>query len=325
VNNVIINMQWRVLCLLALVAVAHGARLPDDDIGSEDVRSLPVVLWHGMGDSCCSLGSIGSVKKLIEDNLGVFVHSIATGTTEYSDIWSSFFGNLNDQVATVCTQLKGLKELKKGFNAVGFSQGGQFLRAVVERCGHELPPIHTLITLGAQHQGVMNAPGCRSDTAGAAGKACSMMHLLLGHGAYAPWVRTNIIQAQYFKDPNDLELYLTSNIFLPDVNNEHVDKNEQYAENLASLERLVLFRFENDTTVVPRDSAWFSFYNGTDLLALRDQPIYTDDWIGLKQIDEKGGLILDSAPGEHMQFNLKWFMENVVEKYLAGASPSSAQ
>ena len=32
------------------------------------------------------------------------------------------------QVATVCTQLKGLKELKKGFNAVGFSQGGQFLR-----------------------------------------------------------------------------------------------------------------------------------------------------------------------------------------------------
>jgi hypothetical protein len=25
-------------------------------------------------------------------------------------------------------QLKGIKELKKGFNAVGFSQGGQFLR-----------------------------------------------------------------------------------------------------------------------------------------------------------------------------------------------------
>ena len=50
------------------------------------------------------------------------------------------------------------------------------------------------------------------------------------------------------QDPNDLELYLTSNIFLPDVNNEHVDKKEQYAENLASLQRLVLFRFENDTT-----------------------------------------------------------------------------
>jgi hypothetical protein len=29
-----------------------------------------VVLWHGMGDSCCSLGSMGSIKKLIEDKLG---------------------------------------------------------------------------------------------------------------------------------------------------------------------------------------------------------------------------------------------------------------
>jgi hypothetical protein len=40
---------------------------------------------------------------------------------------------------------------------------------------------------------------CSTDVGGAAGKACSMMTLLLGHGAYAPWVRTNIIQAQYFK------------------------------------------------------------------------------------------------------------------------------
>jgi hypothetical protein len=32
--------------------------------------ALPVVLWHGMGDSCCSLGSMGSIKKLIEDKLG---------------------------------------------------------------------------------------------------------------------------------------------------------------------------------------------------------------------------------------------------------------
>jgi len=272
-----------------------------------------------MGDSCCSLGSIGSVKKLIEDNLGVFVHSISTGSTEYYDIWSSFFGNVNDQVAEVCAELKELKELKHGFNAVGFSQGGQFLRAVVERCGHELPPIHTLITLGAQHQGVMNAPGCKTDLAGAAGKACSVMQVMLGRGAYAPWVRTNVVQAQYFKDPEDLELYLTNNIFLPDINNEHADKNQQYADNLAALEKLVLFRFENDTTVVPRDSAWFSFYNGTDLLDLKDQPIYTEDWIGLKQLDKEGKLVFESAPGEHMQISLKWFTSHVMDKYLAAA------
>lgn len=49
-----------------------------------------------------------------------------------------------------------------GYNAVGFSQGGQFLRALVERCQHKAgPKAATLVTLGAQHMGVQNAPGCR--------------------------------------------------------------------------------------------------------------------------------------------------------------------
>jgi hypothetical protein len=39
-------------------------------------------------------------------------------------------------------------------------QGGQFMRAVVQRCQHMGPRMHTLVTLGAQHQGVMAAPGC---------------------------------------------------------------------------------------------------------------------------------------------------------------------
>jgi hypothetical protein len=34
---------------------------------------------------------------------------------------------------------------------------------------------------------------------GAEGKACGVMQVLLARGAYAPWVRSNVIQAQYFK------------------------------------------------------------------------------------------------------------------------------
>lgn len=46
--------------------------------------------------------------------------------------------------------------------------------------------------------------------------------------------------------------YLTGNIFLPDINNEREVKNATYADNLASLQRLVLYRFEKEYTVVPR-------------------------------------------------------------------------
>lgn len=76
------------------------------------------------------------------------------------------------------------------------------------------------------------------------------------------------------QDPYHIPSYLRHSPFLPDINNERPAKNATYRENLAGLEQLVLFRFADDVTVVPRDSAWFSFFDGQKLVALRDQPIY---------------------------------------------------
>jgi palmitoyl-protein thioesterase len=50
------------------------------------------------------------------------------------------------------------------------------------------------------------------------------------------------------QDPYNLDAYLANNIFLPDINNERLNKNQLYADNMASLERLVLVMFEEDTT-----------------------------------------------------------------------------
>ena len=38
------------------------------------------------------------------------------------------------QVREVCEMIAADPELANGYNAVGFSQGGQFLRAVAQRC-----------------------------------------------------------------------------------------------------------------------------------------------------------------------------------------------
>ncbi len=74
---------------------------------------------------------------------------------------------------------------------------------------------------------------------------------------YVPIIANNIVQAQYYKNPYELEQYLTHNPFLPDINNEHDTKQQHYATNLASLQRLVLFQFEQDIVVVPKESSWF--------------------------------------------------------------------
>lgn len=205
---------------------------------------------------------MGAVKAAIEAALpGVFVHSIALGSSETTDVLAGYFGNLNaqarrvqgvagfeagasaqrscslpaclllacftggtpaaphrpvcaspSQVAAVCDELLSMDQLQQGYVAVGFSQvrrdkgerrmrdmrrcvvllcapcslssvlrcdckadgrhpnrpchlpcalqGGQFMRAVVQRCQHLGPRAHTLVTMGAQHQGVMSVPGC---------------------------------------------------------------------------------------------------------------------------------------------------------------------
>ena len=74
------------------------------------------------------------------------------------------------------------------------------MRAVAERCQHTGPKMHTLITMGAQHQGVMNVPECWNPSFNMTPSlVCNAMQRLLGFGAYLPFIRDHLVQAQYFK------------------------------------------------------------------------------------------------------------------------------
>ena len=42
------------------------------------------------------------------------------------DELNGFFMNVNDQITMVCDKLKKDTKLQAGYNAIGFSQGGQF-------------------------------------------------------------------------------------------------------------------------------------------------------------------------------------------------------
>ena len=305
---------------------------------------------------------MGRLQRFIESQIpGVHVHSVMVGESPAADTMHGFLGNVNDQVEEACAALAADTKLAGGFNAVGFSQGGQFLRAVVQRCGGgggggggggvgggvggevggrgdgrggarsagsaslAAPSgglkVKRLITMGGQHQGVASIPGC--DTfSGTAGSSlfCKAAEAAVTTAVYSRYTRSSVVQAQYFKDPARISQYLEYNPFLPDVNNEKEVKNEAYKTNLAALEELVLIRFTNDTVVVPRDSAWFSTYApgaGTGrVVPLREQQMYTEDWLGLRALDDKGALTMSDCPGNHMQFSDEWFKENVIDKYL---------
>ncbi|TPX38257.1 palmitoyl[protein] hydrolase [Synchytrium microbalum] len=270
----------------------------------------PVVLYHGLGDTSESKG-MTQLKETLETELpGVYVKSIRIGNTESEDRDYTFIDNVNRQIDEVCEALADDDKLFDGFNAIGFSQGGLFLRGYIERCND--PPVHNLITFGTPHSGIAEIPNCPSDKTDI---TCQVARGLIGRGAYLSFVQERVVQAQYYKNPKELEFYLKASIFLADINNERDVKEPSYAVNMESLNKLVMVQFLNDTTVVPKETAWFGFYlDGEEGITagLRDLPIYKEDWIGLKKLDKAKKLEFLDTEGGHMQFTIEFFIEKIV-------------
>ncbi|ORY59910.1 Alpha/Beta hydrolase protein [Leucosporidium creatinivorum] len=257
---------------------------------------VPVVIWHGLGDRFDAPGLL-SLKADIESRKeleGIFVHIVQIGEDGAGDQRATFFGQANEQVSTVCQQLLDLPEITSPklnpsgeFDAIGFSQGGQLLRAVVEKCGgggKRGLSVRNLITVGSQHMGISALPPCPAGSSPFS--ACRLMHLsLVREGLYSSFAQHNILPAQYFRDEARIDDYLRVNQFLKDINNEREGdeqaggppeegtetralmgededepepRNQTYKDNFSSLQNLVLLRFSLDTTVVPPHSSHFT-------------------------------------------------------------------
>ena len=281
------------------------------------------MVWHGLGDSASSEGML-ELQAMFKEEFSIFVHSVYIDEDADLDRRAGFYGSSNDQIELAAAQIKAIPELKHGFDAIGLSQGGQFLRAYVER--HNNPPVNNLITFGSQHMGISDIAECKRYDF-----VCQLARRAAKAAVYGDWAQENIIQAQYYRDPYDYGTYLMKNRFLASINNEVPDqRNETYANNLASLSNLVLVLFTEDKTVVPKESAWFgsepipapgysaqsmfTAWTGNDKIPMRKQPLYVEDWIGLRKLDEKGGVSLKVCKGQHMEMNACW--REIVAPYI---------
>lgn len=199
-----------------------------------------------------------------------------------------------------------------GFDAIGFSQGSQFFRALVQQCPEA--KVRNLISLGGQHQGIYGLPNCPSLSI----KSCEYLRELLNTVAYDGWVQRFLVQATYWHDPMDEDLYRSKSSFLSDINNEQTI-NQDYILRLQNLNKFVLVKFDNDSIVVPRESEWFGYYkpgSDEDIQTLEESEIFIKDKLGLKQMKEKGKLDFLVVEGNHLQFTTKWFIENIIDRYL---------
>lgn len=311
--------------LLALVALCVPAAAfphlssfqePEDEWNKEQTPlplppPRPLVIWHGLGDQYMSSGMVEFVELIKDMHPGIFVYSVRISDEPSSDQRAGWFGNVNEQLEQVATEISELPELSKGFDAIGFSQAGQFLRAYAQRYNNAGPPIKNLMTFGSQHMGISDLPGCKpTDFMCRAAKAATR------NGVYTAWAQRNLVQAQYYRDPANYATYLNHSLFLADINNEvdvesRRERNTTYAKNLGTLENFVMVLFNEDKTVIPKESSWFGSYSipteeddgPPAIVHMKQQPLYKEDWIGLRKLDEEDKVFLIVCQGQHMQIS----------------------
>ena len=125
--------------------------------------------------------------------------------------------------------------------------------------------------------------------------------------------------------------YFETNVFLTSINNEiAVIRNNTYSENFKSLNKLVLVIFSADETVVPKESSWFGSYAPPKesswslfpgrilektIIPMRLQPLYREDRIGLRALDKRGDVVLETCEGVHMEL-VRECWDPIIKKYV---------
>ncbi|KAK6910380.1 hypothetical protein I203_104412 [Kwoniella mangroviensis CBS 8507] len=300
-----------ILSIISGVTSAPASAVTDSDqlvLGTKQPR--PLVIWHGLGDTALSSGISSFIEDIESIHPGIFVHSvqIPQGGSLDDERRAGFWGNAEEQGWAGCEQIASIPELKGGFDAMGFSQGGLFMRFYAQYCND--PPVRNLITFGTPHFGISALIPCPTPPT----LSCLLAARAARAGIYTPYAQSHIVQAAYFRDTERLDEFWDVNTFIRDLNGEKGlggddgDENDEKGRNgsglgIEGLDNFVAVMFDQDRTVSPAQSSHFATYsplNKTVIIPMTDQPMYIGDWIGLKSLDEKGGLTLEHCPGEHM-------------------------
>jgi|TARA_B110000971_G_scaffold217892_1_gene255681 palmitoyl-protein thioesterase len=140
-----------------LSTVMSPVPMPETPTLLEDSDALPVVIAHGMGDSCFNRG-MQSITEAAGAKVGAYSVCIPTGDSRIKDTIAGFLTNMDDSVDIFAEKVRADPKLANGFNAFGLSQGNNLIRGYIQK--YNDPPVNTFMSICGINAGVGAFPSC---------------------------------------------------------------------------------------------------------------------------------------------------------------------
>lgn len=240
------------------IAVLLGYATPgftgfDDVAPAEDGADtgVPTAMFHGFGDACLNPGD-GQFDRLISKGTNAHAQCIEVGIPAFSSVVNNFEHIAEES----CKKVAANKHFQGEFNVIGLSQGGLIARYIVESC--DMPgKVRNMVTIGGPHMGVDKVPHCFS------GMVCSLVNQVVDVFVYMGLIQDVIAPAGYFRNTKNFKAYQKGSVFLPSLNNESLDEDEEVGakatrkDRFSALNGALLVMFTEDTMIHPKETAHF--------------------------------------------------------------------
>ncbi|CAL6000481.1 Palmitoyl-protein_thioesterase [Hexamita inflata] len=269
---------------------------------------VPTVLVHGLGEQASDYVHIqANILKMYPEML-VLPIEIGNGKVD------SYFKSIPEQVSEMAVIISNNPQLARGFNLICHSQGSIICRTYVEQ--YNQPKVNRMILLAGPNAGyfcgtISKCPGIGN---------MPRLDKLVDDIIYSDFIQTNIGPSGIWKSPYNFQSYQQGSQTLAVIDNELI-VNSTYRANIQALDKLILVGSPDDDQIVPWQSQFFDFWaanSDSKIEKLKDQIIYKQDKIGLRNLDERGDLIMISVNGfNHVAYykeeNQEWMSQNVYQ------------
>jgi len=260
----------------------------------------PVVMFHGYGGSHHDFDDL--IARIQKAHPGTQTHSLNLFNNA-----DSIFTPVDIQVQGVISAIKNLSLSE--YHLMCHSQGALACRVALQQM--ENSTVDKYISLSGPHMGQYGlTPDWKKYFPGL---ITELAYLVF----YTEEVQDHFAPAGYWNDPYEEVEYLEDVYFLPVMNNQSFNpSSHEFKRNfIHGAKNFYFFGSPQDEIIAPWYSAVFGFYdNQENPVMMESQPIYIQDWIGLKTLNEEGKLYLNIVPGVK---HIDWLTKGpIFEKYL---------